>query len=234
MASSTALLMPDTGVQLPVSNDTLIFDLDGTISDPSVGILRSINYALSSFGYPAIEAAVISDYIGPPIDLTFQNITGTTSAAHTLDLVAKFRERYADVGYSANVLYPGVAEVIQTLAESGVRLGVCTSKRVDFAERILMMFELHPCFSFFSGGDVGIPKTTQLIQLLQDAVVGPGSTMIGDRAVDILAGKKNALSTVGVLWGHGSESELVDAGAVKVLSDPHELRMLAPFILKSR
>ena len=210
-----------------MSSDHLILDLDGTISDPSVGIFRSINYALEGFGYPPICESRISAYIGPPIDLTFRSLTQTTSEEHIHALVGRFRERYADIGYSENALYPGVADALQTLAQAGARLGLCTSKRVDFAERILSMFGLRPHFDLVSGGDVGISKASQLADLLREGLVGAGSTMIGDRAVDVQAGKASGLYCIGVLWGHGSESELVDAGADRIFTHPLQLGSLA-------
>lgn len=210
-----------------VPSNHLIFDLDGTISDPALGTLRSINYALRSFGYPELLESEISAYIGPPIDLTFKGLTRSDSEVHILALVAKFRERYAEVGYSENVLYPGIDAAVDDLVRRGVRLGLCTSKRVDFADRILTLFGLRGHFEFVCGGDVGIAKTAQLSRLLADGVAGPGSTMVGDRAIDVLAGKTNALRSIGVLWGHGSESELVDAGADRVLSEPSQLAELA-------
>jgi phosphoglycolate phosphatase len=138
-------------------------------------------------------------------------------------LVAKYRERYADVGYSENTLYPGIDGALAKLAQSGSRLGVCTSKRIDFAEKVLSMFHLRSHFHFVIGGDVGVSKTTQLKNLLTEGLATPGSTMIGDRAIDILAGKSNSLRSIGVLWGHGSQAELVAVGADQVLSDPLEL-----------
>jgi phosphoglycolate phosphatase len=204
----------------------LIFDLDGTISDPSVGIWRSINYALTSFDYASVPEDSISAYIGPPIDVTFRELTQSESEEHILTLVAKFRERYADIGYSENSLYPGIDDAIGKLVEAGARIGLCTSKRVDFAEQILSMFGLRSHFQFVSGGDVGVTKAAQLAELLTAGLATPGSTMIGDRAIDILAGKANSLRSVGVLWGHGSEGELVTAGADQVLSDPWELGVL--------
>jgi phosphoglycolate phosphatase len=210
-----------------MSKDHLIFDLDGTISDPSVGIWRSINYALTSFDYASVPQDSISAYIGPPIDVSFRQLTQSQSEEHILALVAKFRERYADIGYSENSLYPGIDKALGQLVDAGSRLGLCTSKRVDFAERILSMFGLRSHFEFLSGGEVGISKAAQLTELLADGLAAPGSTMIGDRAIDILAGKANSLRSVGVLWGHGSEGELVTAGADQVLSDPLELSVLA-------
>ncbi len=82
----------------------LIFDLDGTISDPAVGIGRSINYALQHFGYPIIQDHEVPQYIGPPLDATFHALSGNVSSEHIAALVAKYRERYADVGFSENML----------------------------------------------------------------------------------------------------------------------------------
>ena len=208
-------------------NDHLILDLDGTLSDPSVGILRSINYALTNFGYPAVSESAISRYIGPPIDVTFRALTQSSSDAHVLALVAKFRERYRDIGYAENALYPGIVDALDLLVERGARLGLCTSKHVDIAEKVVAMFGLRQHFAFVSGGDVGVSKTAQLSGILAEGLAGPGSMMIGDRAFDVVAGKANSLRSIGVLWGHGSESELVDAGADRVLSQPAELGELA-------
>jgi phosphoglycolate phosphatase len=87
----------------------LILDLDGTISDPAIGIARSINYALSSFGYPALPEKSVSHYIGPPVDETFAQITASSSSEHISALVGKYRERYAEVGYSENVFTPALS-----------------------------------------------------------------------------------------------------------------------------
>ena len=100
----------------------IVFDLDGTISDPLVGIWRSINHALSSFGYPELGREEAAVCIGPPLDESFARISQSPSPAHIADLVARFRERYADVGYAENQLYPGVAEALEALSARGARL----------------------------------------------------------------------------------------------------------------
>src|ERR1039457_1455605 len=89
-----------------------IFDLDGTISDPAVGIGRSLNYALQGFGYSPIEESEVSQFIGPPLDQTFESIVGSATPGHIAALVFKYRERYADVGFSENVIYPGIPEAL--------------------------------------------------------------------------------------------------------------------------
>lgn len=201
----------------------LVFDLDGTISDPAVGIGRSINYALEHFGYATIADDTVSQYIGPPLDVSFKSITGNTSPDHVAALVAKYRERYADVGYSENLLYPGVSEALDALTSDCVPIGLCTSKRVDFAESILQLFGLRHHFHFLSGGEIGVLKKQQLAALLAERTISPASIMIGDRAVDIDSAKSNNMRSVGVLWGHGSMEELQAAGPGQLLEAPHQL-----------
>jgi phosphoglycolate phosphatase len=202
---------------------SLVFDLDGTISDPVVGIGRSINHALESFGYPAVPEREVSKFVGPPLDQTFRSIVGPVTNARIAELVSRYRERYADVGFSENVLYPGIAEVIRRLDEAGVALGLCTSKPAGFAERILRLFDIREHFRFISGGDIGIAKRDQLASLLARGLVGVSSLMIGDRAVDVMAAKANRLISVGVLWGHGSFEELQEAAPDFLLSSPRQL-----------
>ena len=201
----------------------LVFDLDGTISDPAVGIGRSINFALEHFGHAPIEPADVSQYIGPPLDFTFQSITGISSPGHLAAFVSKYRERYAEVGYSENMLYSGVPEALEALSKAGVPIGLCTSKRVDFAEQILTLFGLRHHFRFLSGGEIGIHKRQQLAALLSDNTISCASFMIGDRAVDIEAARSNGMPSVGVLWGHGSVEELTAAGPDTLLSSPQQL-----------
>jgi phosphoglycolate phosphatase len=201
----------------------LIFDLDGTISDPAVGIGRSINHALAHFGYSTISEDAVSQYIGPPLDISFESITGNSSPGDIAALVSKYRERYADVGYAENVLYSGVPEALEALASAGVPLGLCTSKRVDFAESILRFFGLRHHFRFLSGGEIGVLKKQQLAALLSEKTISSASIMIGDRAVDIESAKANDMRSVGVLWGHGSVDELIAAGPGELIASPHQL-----------
>jgi phosphoglycolate phosphatase len=209
------------------SDSFLVFDLDGTISDPAVGIERCINYALTRFGYPPISQTDVSRYIGPPLDASFVQITGRTESTHLAEMVAAYRERYADIGYAENIVYDGIPQALEVLSAAQVPMGICTSKRSDFAERILDMFGLRPHFQFVSGGDIGLQKWQQLEALLTQRTIAPGSTMIGDRAVDISAAKTNAMQSVAVLWGHGSITELTAANPDRILSSVGELVSLA-------
>jgi phosphoglycolate phosphatase len=210
-----------------MSQPLLIFDLDGTISDPAVGIGRSINYALAAFGYPEVNERQVSQYIGPPIDAAFRQIARSATDDEVLGMVARYRERYGEIGYSENVVYAGIPEALEYLASERVLMGVCTSKRVDFAERILERFGLRKHFVVVSGGDVGLTKEDQLRKLLEEGVASHRSTMIGDRTVDMLAARAHKLRSVGVLWGHGSMEELLGVAPDRIFESPVELRELA-------
>ena len=96
--------------------DLLVFDLDGTISDPALGICRCLNYSLNAYGFPGLTGQEVSGFIGPPLDITFRQITGSTSEQLILDLVAKYRERYSRIGYAENTLYPGIHEAVRHIA----------------------------------------------------------------------------------------------------------------------
>jgi phosphoglycolate phosphatase len=204
----------------------VLFDLDGTLSDPLPGIARSINYALSHFGYPERDPADLAVHIGPPLDEAFRSLTGGGSATEIAALVAKYRERYAAIGYAENVLYPGITDALEFLTDAGVSLALCTSKRADFAEKILDLFAIRSHFRFVSGGDIGIEKMQQIAALAADGLVDETTVMVGDRAVDIVAAHGNGLQAAGVLWGYGSRAELAAHDPRYLFAAPAELRTL--------
>ncbi len=190
----------------------IVFDLDGTLSDPLQGIGRSINHALARFGYPERPLDALARFIGPTLDETFPLLTGNHDPAHLRELLTSYRERYADVGYAENVLYDGVPAMLDALRDSGAVLGVCTSKLPVFAERILVHFGLRDRFEFVSGGDTGVHKWQQLAGLRAQGRVDGDAVMVGDRAIDIDAAHRNGLHACGVGWGFGSLEELRSAG----------------------
>lgn len=203
--------------------ETLIFDLDGTLTDPAVGIRRSLSYALESLGYRRLTAAEVSPLVGPPLDWAFRQIVRDASDETVLTLVAKYRERYRAVGYAENVLYAGIAEALRQLSGDRIPMGVCTSKRTDVAEQILDMFGLRRHFGFVCGADVGVTKCDQLQSLLEQRAITETSVMVGDRALDVEAARANGLGAVGVLWGYGSAAELAAAAPDRTLSRTAEL-----------
>ena len=202
----------------------LLFDLDGTLSDPADGFVNSMNHALVSFNYEPRPAAELTPHIGPPLEVTLGHLTGSDDSTHVRALVDKYRERYGETGFAENRLYPGIAETLESLSKiDGIRLGVCTSKRADFAERILQQFELHHYFEFVSGGDVGIAKWQQLGKLLDDQKISRNALMIGDRHFDLSAAAKNALPSAGVLWGYGSEEKLNAHAPAYLFGQPSDI-----------
>jgi phosphoglycolate phosphatase len=212
---------------MKLQHDTILFDLDGTLSDPLVGIGRSINYALSHFGYPELPLSDLAVHVGPPLDESFGIITGLTSPAALAGFVAKYRQRYGEIGYSENILYPCIPEALHNLVGAGITLGLCTSKRADFAEKILGLFGLRSYFSFVSGGEIGMRKWQQIQTLLETGAITQSTVMVGDRAVDITAAHRNGLDAAGVLWGHGSREELEAEQPRYLFSTPAELLCLA-------
>lgn len=205
------------------THSVVVFDLDGTLSDPLQGFGRSINYALARHGYDERPVDALSTFVGPPLDETFRMLTGRDDAAHVQRLVACYRERYSEVGYAENVVYDGVPAMLQSLAASGVVLGVCTSKLFVFAERILSHFGLIGHFAFISGGDVGVHKWQQLAELRAQGRLDDDAVMVGDRAIDIDAAHRNRLASCGVSWGFGSPEELRSASPRYLCHRPAEV-----------
>jgi phosphoglycolate phosphatase len=203
--------------------ETLIFDLDGTISDPFVGISKSINYALECMEIEPVDPERIRPMIGPPLTEIFEFLIGEVADEQMTFLVEKYRERYASVGYAENVIYARIPEVIEALSLSNYALGVCTSKRADYASAIVEMFGLATHFDFIDGGDVGVNKTDQLKRLVANGIDANSAVMIGDRHFDIGAARSNGLTSVGVSWGFGDQDELSAAAPDHLLHSPDEL-----------
>jgi phosphoglycolate phosphatase len=208
---------------------TAVFDLDGTISNPIDGIHRSLNHALEQHGFQPVDRERVAEFIGPPLDGAFRILTGTDDAEEISALVRTYRERYSTVGYAENVLYAGVREALQLLREAGLVMGVCTSKRADYATLILERFEIRHLFAFIDGGDIGVEKWEQLERLREEGAVDEGSLMIGDRAVDLTAAHRNGLRAGGVLWGFGSRGELEAERPERLFRSPDEwAELVAP------
>ncbi len=206
--------------------DLILFDLDGTISDPLTGIAKSINNALIEFGYSEVSESSLAQFIGPPIDNTFALLARTESREIIEHIVAKYRERYSEIGYAENRVYPGVKEVLEDLYANHVPMAICTSKRSDYAEKILRMFELDHLFLFVNGGDIGIHKEQQIAQMLSDGKASKDTLMIGDRHVDLKAAHANGIASAGVLWGYGSKDELESENTAHLFSSPQEWGIL--------
>jgi phosphoglycolate phosphatase len=206
--------------------DAIYFDLDGTLTDPKIGITRSIQYAVDKLGHPAIPSEdELTWCIGPPLRASFTKLLG---GEHSSDrAVSLYRERFADIGIFENSLYAGIADILTALARPGRRLFVATSKPGVFAERIIDHFGLRGHFERVFGSELDgtrSDKTQLLAYALKETSVDPArAIMIGDRSHDIVGARNNGMSAIGVLYGYGSREELTAAGALHVCARPHGL-----------
>lgn len=188
----------------------MYLDLDGTLTDPFEGISRSVLHSLTPWGI-AQEPEELRGWIGPPLRDSYLEV-GLSPADAEL-AVTRFRERYFEVGWSENAVYPGVPEVLEALRESGFRLGIATSKPTEPARRIADHFGLSPHLEFVAGAALDgsrDAKADVIAWARSEFGAGPG-WMVGDRSHDITGGRLQGLSTIGVLWGYGSRDELEDA-----------------------
>lgn len=207
--------------------EMIIFDLDGTLCDPELGFVNSLNYALKANGLPEQDTANFGHYIGPPLDQTALKLVGGDEALAE-KLMISYRENYSQTGYQENVVYDGIENVLQQLYDNpNIRIGVCTSKREDFAIRILKMHGLFDFFEFVSGANDGTSKSTQLGNLLATGKAPKNSIMVGDRLYDMRAAQNNDLDKAGVLWGFGNRKELNEYKPQFIFDEASQLLQLA-------
>ena len=195
----------------------VLFDLDGTLTDPGEGITNSVMYALKQFGIEETDRTKLYCFIGPPLVETFMEKYGfSEEEAH--EATRQYRVYFRDRGIFENVPYEGMKECLQTLKESGRHLIVATSKPDVFAKRILERFGFAPYFDEVFGATMDETRTKKdevIAYALKETGISDLSEciMVGDREHDILGAKKNGLDSIGVLYGYGSLSELKEAGA---------------------
>lgn len=202
----------------------VFFDLDGTLSDPGTGIMRSIRYAMDRLGLDCPDDDELTWCIGPPLLESFGSMVGNELAPQALEY---YRERFADIGWKENALYPGIVDVLQFLSESDRPLYVATSKPFVFADRIIRHFELDKYFSRVFGSELDGTRSNKG-ELLRFALSETGlmdqAVMVGDRKYDILGAKSNRIGSIGVTYGYGSQRELESAGADLVVDTPERLK----------
>lgn len=206
---------------------TLLFDLDGTLTDPKIGITESVRYAMRKMKRPLSPQTSLDWCIGPPLQENFAQLLNTTDTDRINQAVAFFRERFSTVGLFENELYPQIPGVLTQLQTKGIRLFVATSKPHVFAKRIVSHFELDSFFEHVYGcelnGDL-VHKPDLIHHILQQEQLDPAQTvMIGDRKHDIIGAKANGLRAAGVTYGYGQGNELIDAGANWIVHQPADL-----------
>jgi len=204
---------------------TLLFDLDGTLTDNYPGITRSIVYALDRMGAREPADAALRRCMGPPLRESFAWLLDTADTAQIEQAIAFYRERYAEIGWRENTVYDGVADALATLAGRPGRMFLCTSKPELYARRIVTLFGLAEYLDGIYGADLA-GRFDDKVKLLAHLAVTEGfdperAVMIGDRAHDLRAARMNGAQSVGVLWGFGSREELADADAI--VATPSEL-----------
>lgn len=206
---------------------SVLFDLDGTLTDPFVGITRSLQYVLEKLGRRVPPAGSLSWCIGPPIQSNIAVLLDTEDPAIIHEGIRLYRERYASSGKFENELIEGIPEVLARLVEEGVYLSVATSKLKTFAAEIIDHFGLACFFDAVHGSELDGTNSVKadLVAhiLAQEGIAAGQAVMVGDRSHDIVGAKANGVSSVGVLWGYGDRRELQDAGATRIASSPADL-----------
>ncbi len=206
--------------------DAIFFDLDGTLTDPKIGITKSIQYALEQMGAVSPSLDELALLIGPPLRHYFSNILGANKAEAAID---HYRQRYDIEGYclTENLVYPGIESVLTNLQAQGKRLLVVSAKPQLIAHRIVQHFGLDKYFSHVYGAELDETRSNKdelIAHVLEQEKLSPDiAVMVGDRKYDIVGAAANGVASVGVLWGYGSADELKAANPTFLASRPDVL-----------
>ena len=210
--------------------NTILFDLDGTLTDSKTGIVKSAQYALESFGIKIENTDDLTSFIGPPIRQSFKEFYGFDDI-NVERAVEKFRERYFSIGVYENEMYEGIDVLLHKLKDNGKTLFVATSKVTTLANIVLSHFKIDNYFTFVSGAEMN-GNRSEKAEVIEYALEQNNITdlisclMIGDRKHDILGAKNVGIKSIGVLYGYGGFDELSNAGADFIVKDVGELSEL--------
>ena len=203
---------------------TILFDLDGTLTDPGEGITNAVAYSLERYGFSVPERECLYPFIGPPLRDSFMKYYG-------MDMVqadaatATYREYFSTKGWQENIVYNGIEELLDKLYRAGKRLIVATSKPEIFAIRILEHFGLSRYFDLICGAPMQTPQGHGKADVIADALTRAGVTdlcdvvMVGDRLHDVVGAHKVGIPAIGVLYGYGDREEHVSCGADYIVED---------------
>lgn len=199
----------------------ILFDLDGTLTDPKIGITKSVAYALDKMGIPGVDVEELTKFIGPPLMESFMKYY-SFGEAEAKQAIEYYREYFKDKGIFENDIYDGIEELLKDLKEKGNILAVATSKPTVFAERIIEYFKLSHYFSCVIGSNLDgtRSKKAEVIQYVLDKLEiedKKQAIMIGDREHDIIGANQVGIDSIGVRYGYGVEDELEKAGATCVV-----------------
>ncbi len=193
----------------------ILIDLDGTLTDPKLGIHTSIRYAMDKLGRPLAPELDIDWTIGPPLKASLMKLLDTEDHDLGEQALLAYRERFSVIGLFENEVYPTVAETLEALKQRDYQLFVATAKPTVYAKRILEHFQLAEFFNEIYGSELTGERTNkgELIEYIvqQEALKPAHCLMIGDREYDILGARKNGIEAIAVEYGYGSQAELDQA-----------------------
>lgn len=191
--------------------ENILFDLDGTLTDPYTGIINGVKYALNKFGIIEDDDDKLKLFIGPPLIWSFKEYYNFDSDK-AKDAVNYYREYYSQKGIFENILYENIDILLKTLMQNMKKCMVATSKPTDFAERILKYFNIDNYFCYVLGSNLNgtfSDKDEIINKVIIDNNLDKSKTiMIGDRKHDIIGAKKNNIDSIAVLYGYGNREEL--------------------------
>ena len=203
---------------------SILFDLDGTLTDSGDGIINCAILALEHFKLPVPDRETLRVFVGPPLHETFMKFGVPADKAE--EAVAVYRSRYVPIGMFENAPYEGIREVLATLKEQGHKLYVATSKPEWMAEEILKKFELDGYFDRICGATMDTSRTekAQVIAYLLELNGGAeNAIMVGDTKSDVLGAAEHGIPTIGVAWGYGTVEDMQLAGAAAIATTTQEL-----------
>ena len=203
----------------------VLFDLDGTLTDPYEGITKCVAHALEQSGLAKLDERRLRSFIGPPLQDQFASLGLDEEGVERA--VALYRERFTHHGLYENYIYDGIADALDTLGTASVRMAVATSKPTSFATRIVEHFDLAQHFVLVAGAtlDGARRKKADIIgfALASLGAAPEDAVMVGDRAQDIDGARAQGMRSIGVTWGYAEPGELEQAGADLIVESPQEL-----------
>ena len=210
--------------------DIILFDLDGTLTDPKEGITNCVKYALESVGIYENDMGKLMRFIGPPLVDSFMEYY-SYGRDEALCLVEKYRERFSTIGLFENALYDGVEEMLKKLKNEGKILVLATAKPIVYAKRIMEHFDIARYFDLMCGAELdgSVNHKHEVIELALKKLNNPDkacAVMVGDRKQDIDGAKLNGIKAIGVRFGYAEEGELEGAGSDYFAKDMEELTEL--------
>lgn len=204
----------------------VLFDLDGTLTDPALGITNGIIHMLEKTGREVPPREKLYYFIGPPLIPSFKSVFGMTDD-EAAEALLYYREYFSVTGLFENEPYEGISDALGRLRAAGLKLALATSKPEEFAERILVRFGLREYFDLVGGATMDEKRSTKadvIEYVLGRLDADPADTvMVGDRMHDVEGAAKFGIPTVGVLWGYGSREEFENCGAKWIVSTMDEM-----------